>query len=109
MAKSTKTTPSEPTEQVAEMMAEWQRMGFGALNTLGAGWAEAMADMGSEWLHFVSDRVQRDVEFQHRLLHAKSSRDIREAQSEFFQKAVDDYTAQTGRVMAATEKLLKPT
>ncbi len=108
MAKANKTTTKEPGDQVTELMAEWQRMGLGALNAMGAGWAEAMADMGSDWLHFVSDRVQQDVEFQHRLLHAKSTHEVRDAQSEFFQRAVEDYAAQTGKVVTTAEKLFKP-
>ncbi|NBD31095.1 MAG: hypothetical protein GVY31_13790 [Alphaproteobacteria bacterium] len=107
MTKKDKTA-DDPMGQVSEMMAQWQKMGLGAMNNMGAGWMEAMSDMGSEWLHFLSERVAKDVDFQHKLLHAKSPQDIQKIQSEFFQAAVDDYANETGKMVQLSRKVFEP-
>lgn len=108
MTRKAKTNPDGPAAQMSDMMTQWQSMGLGALNMMGSGWAEAMADMGSEWLHFVSERVQKDVEFQHKLLHARTPQDVHAIQSAFFQSAVDDYSNGTGKMLELSAKLFEP-
>ncbi|KPP88640.1 MAG: Phasin protein [Rhodobacteraceae bacterium HLUCCA08] len=106
MVKSKK--PEDPVALISDLMSQWQQMGLGSLNAFGAGWFEKMSDMGSDWLRFVSDRVAQDVQFQHDILAAKSPADLHRIQSDFFRKAMDDYAAQTGRMVSMGSKLIDP-
>ena len=104
MAKTTKTT----TESMAPLLAAWQGVGLGPLNWLTPHVVERMSDMGSEWLSFVATRVQEDVALQHQLLHAKTPADAQAVQARFLQKALDQYTAETGKMMELGAKLFEP-
>ena len=103
-----KTTTPNPINQMTDLMASWQQMGLGSLNAFGAGWIEKMSEMGSEWLHFLSDRVTEDVKFQHALLQAKNPAEIQKIQADFLKKAMDDYAAETGKMLAMGTKLFDP-
>jgi hypothetical protein len=98
----------DPMAQMQEMMTQWQGMGLGGMNAMGTGWMEAMSDMGREWLQFVSDRVAKDVDFQQRMLQAKSPQDVQKIQTEFMQAAVEDYTRETGKMVELSRKVFAP-
>ena len=72
---------------------------FGPWGQMGAAWAEAMSELGGEVMRFLAERVQEDVGVQQRLLHAASLKEARHVQAEFVQKAIDQYTAETGRMV----------
>lgn len=106
MKKTTeRDTPGDPVSQMTALMAEWQKLGLGSLSWMGSGWIERMNDMGAEWLSFVAERVQEDVRFQHQILHARSPEQVQHLQAEFLQKALDDYAAETGRILQRGSKL----
>jgi hypothetical protein len=86
-----------PHEVLAAAFRPWDQ--------LGAAWAEAMSDLGGEALRFLSERVQEDVALQQRLLHAASLEDARHIQAQFFQTAIDQYTAETGRMVEIGEDM----
>ena len=86
--------------QMADAFAQWQRLGLGALNWMGGPILERMGEISSEWLHFLSERVQEDVALQHELLQAKSASEIQEIQMAFVQRAIDQYRAETGKMMS---------
>ena len=114
MAKSTKTQPSQDespdvTQTMVDAMAHWQSAGLGALNWFGASTIERMSDMGAEWMTFVAERVREDVALQHALLHAKSPTEVQKLQMDFLQKALDQYAAETGKMMALGSKLFEST
>ena len=72
---------------------------FGPWGQMGAAWAEAMSELGGEVMRFLAERVQQDMGLQQRLLHASSLDEARHIQAEFVQKAIDQYTAETGRMV----------
>lgn len=114
MAKSTKTQSSQDespdvTQTMVDAMAYWQSAGLGALNWFGASTIERMSDMGAEWMTFVAERVREDVALQHALLHAKSPTEVQQLQMDFLQKALDQYAAETGKMMALGSKLFETT
>lgn len=82
-----------------EAMAKLTAASMGPFGQVGMAWFEAMSDVSSEFLRFVSKRVEEDVATQHRLLHCTSAEELRHIQAEFVQKAIDDYTAETGRMV----------
>lgn len=76
---------------------------FGPWGQVGAVWAEAMSGLGTEVMRFMAERVQEDVATQARLLQATSLDEVRHIQAEFVQKAIDQYTAETGRMVEIGE------
>jgi hypothetical protein len=78
---------------------------FGPWGQIGAAWAEAIAGLGGEAVRFLSERVQEDVDLQHRLLHAGSLEEARHIQAQFLQTAIDQYTAETGRMVELSEEM----
>ena len=78
---------------------------FGPWGQMGTAWIEAMSGLGGEVTRFLAQRVQADVGLQQRLLHATSLDDVRHVQAEFFQKAIDQYTAETGRMVEIGEDM----
>lgn len=104
MAKPTSPeTPQTPgkaeAEQVWKSFSDVQKSGLGSLSWLGTRWVETMSDIGAEWMNFVADRVREDVKTQHELLHAKDLNEIQRIQADFLQKAMDDYSNETGKMV----------
>lgn len=97
-APKTEAAPLEP-EKLFETLTLAQTAGLGSLSWLGTKWVETMSDVGAEWMSFVAERVKEDVKTQHALLHAGNLGEIRQIQSQFLQKAMDDYQAETGKVV----------
>jgi hypothetical protein len=78
---------------------------FGPWGQMGAAWAEAMSGLGGEVMRFLSERVQQDVGLQQRLLHATTLDEVRHIQADFVQKAIDQYVAETGRMVEIGEDM----
>lgn len=99
----------DPEENLATKMASdvaaLQDQGLKAMSKFGLAWAEGMSDMGSEVLSFVADRIKEDVATQHKLLHCKNVADFQHIQAEFIQKAIDQYTAETGKLVQMSHEL----
>ncbi|MEM8656376.1 MAG: phasin family protein [Pseudomonadota bacterium] len=109
MAKSPKSKDTTPdrSHPMIDAMTQWQTAGLGALNWFGAPTIERMSDMGAEWMSFVADRVREDVALQHSLLHAKTPADVQKVQMTFLQTALDQYTAETGKMIELSSKLFE--
>lgn len=107
-SRATGTRKSDPQATMAEAMSEFQRMGLASLNWMGTGWLEKMSDMSSEWLEFMAARVREDAKFQHKILHCKDTSEMQHVQAEFIQTAIDQYTAETGKIVEMNADLWKP-
>jgi hypothetical protein len=83
------------------------RAALGPWGEMGAAWVDAMAGLGGEAVRFLSERMQEDVALQQRLLHAGSLEEARHVQAQFFQTAIDQYTAETGRMVEMSEDLAR--
>ena len=92
----------------AEDFMAMKDLGFGNMANMGTAWVEALTDMGSEVISFVADRIREDVKTQHEILHCKDVAQLQHIQAEFIQKAVDQYTAETGKLVKMSEDLFKP-
>ena len=110
MADKTKPGGDAPphVNPLAPLLLTWQAAGLGPLNWLAPTVIERMSDMGAEWFTFVAGRVREDVALQHALLHAKSASDAQEIQLKFLQRALDQYTAETGKLVEQGSKLFEP-
>ncbi|WP_299647892.1 phasin family protein [uncultured Tateyamaria sp.] len=98
-------TEDNPATRMASDAAALQDQGLKAMSQFGMAWAEGLSNMGSEVLSFVADRIKEDVATQHKLLHCKDVADFQQIQSEFMQKAIDQYTAETGKLVQMSQEL----
>lgn len=92
------------TEAMSDLAA-LQKFGFNNMTSFGTAWVEALSDMGSEVLSFVADRIKEDVKTQHEILHCDDMAELQQIQARFVQKAVDQYTAETGKLFELSNQL----
>jgi len=97
-----------PAAKMATDVAAMQDQGMKAMSRMGLTWAESLSDLGSEVLTFVADRIQEDVKTQHKMLHCKNVADLQHIQAEFVQTAIDQYTAETGKLVKMGHDLCTP-
>lgn len=107
-SRETGARKSDPQASMADAISEFQRMGLTSLNWMGSEWMERMGDMSSELLEFMAARVREDVKFQHKILNCKDPSELQHAQAEFIQTAIDQYTAETGKIVEMSADLWKP-
>ena len=97
MAKSDES--ANAANPMASMLEAMQSAKFPAMPDLGTSWMENVVDYGQEMMNFMAKRVAEDVQTQHALLHAKGVAEVQHIQAQFFQRAMDDYAAETARLM----------
>lgn len=87
MTKSAKKTTAKPdTEALTSAMA--------AGNPAARMWLDIM----TESTRFVSERLQNDLETQRAMLRCQSPADLVQLQSDFFRRAVEQYTSEAQRM-----------
>lgn len=96
--KAEKTSKAEA-EAFTASLAEMQKAGFGSMASFGTAWLEGVSDLSAEVLGFVADRIKEDVHTQHEMLHCKDLGELQKIQSRFIQKAIEQYTAETGKLV----------
>ncbi|MEO1138204.1 MAG: phasin family protein [Pseudomonadota bacterium] len=101
--KQSSTAPSKD-QTSPSSIAETPAEGVGSMLGLSAFWMEAMSDMGAEVLSFVAERIKEDVKTQHQLLHCKNLGEVQHIQTQFIQKALDQYQAETGKLVEMSAK-----
>lgn len=80
-------------------MATIQEAGLGNVMQMNSKWMEAMSGMGAEMLGFVADRIKEDVKTQHDVLQCKNVADFQQVQTQFMQRTMDQYRAETGKLV----------
>lgn len=98
MTKSDKS--ANTANPMASMLEAMQSAKFPEMPDLGTSWLEHIADYGQEVMNFMAKRVAEDAQTQHSLLHAKGVAEVQHIQAQFFQRAMDDYAAETARLVA---------
>lgn len=101
MAK--KDAPNDAASPMANLLEAMQATKLSPMPQ--ADWLERMADVGSEMLSFMAARVGEDVQTQHALMHAKGVAEVQHIQAQFFQKAMDDYAAETAKLVTMGKKI----
>ena len=69
----------------------------------------AWLDIMKESARFVADRLQQDMEARKALLECRGPADVMRVQTEFCQKAFEDYMAETMRMMEMMSKATQAT
>lgn len=101
MANSKKETSAseDPVAIGQAFLQQFEDAGLGPMRWMGTTWFEAMADLNSEVVSFVAERIKEDVKTQHTLLHCKSAEELHKAQVAFLEKAYQQYTDETGKLV----------
>lgn len=108
MAKTSQTSTTSTGDAPLNAMSALREAGFGNMVGMSAAWFEAVGDMSAEFVSFVAERVKEDVKVQHQILHCKDAAELRHIQSQFLQKAVDQYQAETGKLIEMGTKAFTP-
>ncbi|WP_299961306.1 phasin family protein [uncultured Roseobacter sp.] len=99
MASKAEKSPSSLSEAPLAAFTQLQEAGLGNMLGMSSAWIETMGDMGAEVASFVADRIKEDVKTQHEILHCKNMTELQAIQTEFVQKALDQYQAETGKLV----------
>ena len=75
---------------------------------MGSRWAESMSDFGSEAVSFVAERVREDAKTQHQILQCKSFSEVQAVQLAFLERAFNQYTVETGKMLKLSGDLFGP-
>ncbi len=97
MKKPNKTP--EATNPMASMLEAMQGTKFPTASGAGSEWIESMADVGSNVLSFMAARIEQDVQTQQALMKAKDVTEFQHIQAQYFQRMMDDYAAETAKLM----------
>ena len=100
------TTPKreEANTTAFDAVSHLQEAGLGNMMGMGTAWLEAMGAMSAEVAEFVAERIKEDVKTQHEILHCKNVGELQNIQAEFLQKAIDQYQAETNKLVEMSNK-----
>lgn len=107
MANKAVSEKSKTDEAPANSFAEMQAAGLGNMVGLGTAWFEAMGDMSTEVMDFVTERIKEDVKTQHQILNCKNMSELQQIQAGFLEKAFEQYQAETGKLLEMSTKVFK--
>ncbi|MFK7878275.1 phasin family protein [Roseobacter sp.] len=102
--KSPREEKAPTSEAPLSAITQLQEAGLGSMMGMGTAWIEAVSDMSAEVAHFVAERIKEDVKTQHEILHCKNVADLQHIQVQFIQKAMDQYQAETGKLVEMSTK-----
>lgn len=119
-SKSTAASPEKVADEAAETVASAtdsaidgvtlnQQRAMETMESAGHAMIEGVTKMQREIVDFVSERIRQDMETQQALLRCRSMDEVRDVQTRFFQTAMDQYSAEAGKLMRiATEVMQRP-
>jgi exonuclease VII large subunit len=90
------TRQAEANRQAAEQVRQDALQGA---EVAGTAVFEGFARAQKQIADFVADRIRQDIETQSELLGCRSLEDVREVQSKFFRRAMEQYSAEARRLM----------
>jgi len=109
MAKTPQSGTASQGDAPLNAITQLQEAGLGNMVGLSAAWFEALGDMSAEVVSFVADRIKEDVKVQHEIIHCKNVTEMQHIQSQFLQKAMDQYQTETGKLVEMSTKAFSPT
>ena len=80
-------------------MAALQQAGLGNMMGMSTAWLQAINGLNAEVTSFLSERIKQDVKTQQKILNCKDLGELSDIQREFIQTAIDQYTAETGKLL----------
>lgn len=97
--KSPTDDKTSTTDAPLNAITQLQEAGLGNIMGMGTAWIEAVGDMSAEVAQFVAERIKEDVKTQHEILQCKNVSDLQSVQAQFIQKAINQYQAETGKLV----------
>jgi hypothetical protein len=102
-ARAADDVPTEDVSSVADTALDMVMIGHTeavqATESSGRAVLDGMTKMQEEIASFVSKRIAHDLETQQKMLRCRNFDELQEVQTRFFRTAVDDYSAETRRLM----------
>jgi hypothetical protein len=95
-----------PQDAVIDNVTALQQEAVETVEHAGATLLEGVGRVQQEIAQFVSTRVREDLETQQQLLRCRSLDDLREVQFRFVKTAMDQYSAETARLMKLGSEML---
>jgi hypothetical protein len=108
MAEKAKPDSQEAAATAANFVAQMQEAGFGRAFGMSTAWLEACGDMGTEMMTFLAERIKEDFKTQHELMNCKNIKQMQEVQARFVEKAIEQYQAETGKLVEIGTNALNP-
>lgn len=108
MSSKKETETSSMSESTINAFAQLQEAGLGNMAGLSAAWMETLGDMGAEVASFVAERIKEDVKTQHQIMHCRNAAELQHIQSQFIQKAIDQYQTEMGKLVDMGSKTFVP-
>lgn len=110
---TTRKTPDleieRPADAVIDTVTQSQQEALHTLEVAGTSLFTGLNEMQREIADFVAKRIREDMETQQELLRCRTFDDVRDVQTRFFRTAMEQYAAETSRLMKlATETMHKP-
>lgn len=96
----------DPADEAVATLAALQAAGPGALGKVYVAMLEGAGDFSSEVIQFVAERIAEDVKTQHEIMECKTPAELVHIQQRFLQKAFDQYTDETGKLVKLSTDLL---
>ena len=100
MANAKKPTP--PSKKSASQAAP-----LGVANWFNADWFTDVSDFNNELARFVTQRLQEDIQAQQTFMQCRSLGELQGARTKFFKTAVNQYTAEAGKMIEMGSAMLE--
>ena len=81
---------------------------FGSMVGMTQAWVDTMGAMNTEVMSFVAARLHEDIQTQQAMMQAKDLKEMQHIQADFFQKAVEQYQEETGKLVEMGSAILTP-
>ncbi|WP_158964332.1 phasin family protein [Chachezhania sediminis] len=103
---------SNPAADAAETFRKMQSIGLKSMGQMGsafgADWFEQLSSYNAEVMGFIAERVKTDMAFQQAVLQCRDPAEFHTLQAEFIQTAIEQYTAETGKLVEIGTKMMTP-
>lgn len=100
------TAAKDSTDSASKAIGDIQQNALESLNWFGSAWLETWNAMGSEVSEFIADRIQEDIKTQQAMLKCKNPAELSAVQTAFVQKAIEQYTAETGKLVSLQQDFI---
>lgn len=88
------------------LLRDMQEAGLGSMSWAAEVWSEGARHFGHEMMSFLSDRLQKDLETQSKIMQCREIGELQKVQMEFLSEAISDYTEQTGKMIRESQDFL---
>lgn len=93
-------------ESAAAVLQRLQKAGPAEAMAFYSALLEGIGEISAELAQFLSDRIAEDMRTQHEILNCANPADLMHIQMRFLQKAFDQYSAETGKIIGIGNTVL---